>query len=483
MESINSIKIGLEIHVQVAIENKAFCSCRNVYGDEVNSHVCEQCSGQPGALPVLNPELVKKAVMAGLILGSEIDRSSSFDRKNYNYHDMPKGYQITQKRRPICRGGVFRYLSSEAEERSIRIEEMHIEEDSAKSIYRAAGSVEIDYNRSGVGLLEIVSSSEFRSGDEVGDFVSALRNELVYNDVCTGKMEEGVLRCDVNISRADVCLGDLRVEIKNLNSIRNIRAAIAYELDEFDKMRQSREELRESVTKRWSEANRKSIVMRDKGGGEEYRYLSEPDLVCLEISDSLIEGQRVEMKRSLSEVGSELKERYGCSSKELQTIFSKIGLVRVLEEVRDSYEGLSYEFWRILIKRLMGMNFDMETLSISEHELAVVLHRLCKLEEAEELSSAQARDILRKVCVEGEDLDLAIEMFKTKVFGEEDIREMIRGIVAEDISMVERYRSGKKSILGFVLGELMKRTKGGIRGDIGRRLVEDEFRDYKNTAE
>ncbi len=290
--------IGLEIHAQLLTKTKLFCSCSAEYGDPPNTNVCPVCLGYPGALPVLNKEAVKQAIKAALALNCEIAEISYFDRKNYFYPDLPKGYQITQFYKPFATNG-YLMIENNGEEKKIRIERIHIEEDAGKSIHnKKTGKTYIDFNRTGIPLIEIVTKPDIESAEQASEFLKKLRQILIYIGVNDGNLEEGSLRCDANVSihKEGTPLGT-RVEIKNVNSFKFIQKAINYEIKQQTDILNGGGKI-EYETKLYDSKQNKTFTMRTKEEMLDYRYFPEPDLLALEIKTDMIE----ELKKELPEL-------------------------------------------------------------------------------------------------------------------------------------------------------------------------------------
>lgn len=323
--------IGLEVHVELKTGRKIFCTCPASFGAEPNTQVCPTCLGMPGTLPVLDERAVEYAVMAGLALNCEINRTSWFDRKNYFYPDLPKGYQITQNERPICRGGYVPIETSDGA-RSIRLTRIHMEEDAGKLIHRGEVT-EIDCNRCGVPLIEIVSEPDMHTPEEAKAYLNSLRRILLYIGVSDCRMNEGSLRCDVNVSvrrRGDTEFG-VRCEIKNLNSVNYVGRALEYEIDRQIGILE-RGETVEAETRRYNEETGTTEKMRKKETTVDYRYFTEPNLPPLCISDEYIDKIMCNMPKMPRELEDELCEKYGIRRENAELITQTPRLAKYFED-------------------------------------------------------------------------------------------------------------------------------------------------------
>src|SRR5664280_1021412 len=293
--------IGLEVHVQLKTRSKMFCGCATEFGAEPNTHVCPVCLGYPGVLPVMNEEAVRKTILTGLMIGSEIARFSKWDRKNYFYPDMPKNYQISQYDLPLCKGGAVAITG-----RKIGMTRIHLEEDVAKNIHFETSSG-VDFNRAGTPLMECVSEPDMRSPDEAFAYLTALKEILTSGGISDCDMEKGQLRCDSNVSVRPVGQKEFgeKVEIKNMNTISGVRRALTYEIQRQTAALQKGEKIQQE-TRRWDETAGKTFVMRTKEYAHDYRYFPEPDLMPVVISEALTE----EIGRQMLELPEEKRQRF-----------------------------------------------------------------------------------------------------------------------------------------------------------------------------
>jgi len=465
--------VGLEIHAQLITETKAFCRCPNRYGDPPNTLICPTCLGMPGTLPVLNEAIVRQAARLALSLGATIHPRCKFDRKNYFYPDLPKGYQISQYDEPFSTDG-FLTIECNGSFKDIRITRAHIEEDAGKSMHQPDGSTVVDMNRCGVPLVEIVTEPDFRTPEEAGAFVSAIRELLRYVEVCDGNMERGSLRCDVNISvrpAGQAALNE-RSEIKNLNSIRAVEKAIRSEKERQIAVYASGGAIQRE-TLLWDEAVEELRPMRRKEGSDDYRYFPEPDLVELCVSPEYVENVRNE----LPEFPWERRRRY---RKDLELHEEAVSLLASDRELGDYFEKLltlgveprSAANWMQgeVRRHLTDQNLTIGQFPVSPQDLT----ELIQFVQQDAVSLTQAKDVFRKMLAKkcsARDIIRDEGMMQSQNAGE--IESVIRSLLQKHPHEVERYRSGKKNVMGFFMGEAMKATGGKANPKMLSRLLED----------
>ena len=453
--------IGLEIHTQLLTETKAFCNCSaDHFENDVNINVCPVCSGQPGSLPVLNENAVKLAVMAGIALNGKINKVSKFDRKNYFYPDLPKGYQITQYFTPIIEDAFI-----EINDNKIRINRIHMEEDTGKMLHEGdliSSSKEslIDYNRAGIPLIEIVTEPDIKSPSEAREFMERLRNILRYANISSGDMEKGALRCDANISVVNEETGkpSKRVEVKNINSFKFVEKALEYERERLVEIME-KEEAMVQETRRWDANEKKTFSMRTKEEEADYRYFPEPDLPILEIDDKFIE----EVKKDLPELPKEKQERfvkqYGipeydagvlASSKDMADFYEKCA-----ELVSDG-KFLSNWFMGDMTRIMKEREDEVADLKLTpEH-----FKKLYELINDGKISTKIAKDIFEEVYDGKDPQEIVKEKGLEQIDDDEMLEEMAKEILDNNEKNVEKYKNGKTNLLGFFVGQVMKKTKG-----------------------
>lgn len=466
--------IGLEVHIELATETKLFCGCRNRFGGRPNTNVCPVCMGMPGALPVLNRRATELACMTGLALHSTVESYSRFDRKHYFYPDNPQNYQITQFYKPLCRGG---YVTIETEEgtSSVRIHELHLEDDAGKLVHdeEKAASV-VDFNRSGVPLIEIVSEPDMRSAAEAVAYLKELRQILRYLGVSDCKMNEGSMRADVNLSvrkSGSDCLG-VRTEMKNLNSFREVSHAIEAERDRQIALLETREPVQRE-TRRWDEEKGTSFSMRSKEEVQDYRYFPEPDLPPVELTDAWLRGLRETLPELRSEKCARYRKEYALSeydaallteSKRMADIFEET--VRLCQRPKAVCNWLTGETLRLLNKE----GLDAEDIGFSPEHLA----ELIRLTEDGTINGTIAKAIFEQVFFK--DIapgQYAKEHALTELGDETELRRVIEKVLAENRKSVQDYQSGKEKAFGFLVGQTMRSTGGRAKPELVHKILRE----------
>lgn len=456
------IVCGLEVHVEMNTKTKIFCGCTTAFGGAPNTHTCPVCTGQPGALPVLNRAVVEGAMSTGLALGCEITRLTRFDRKNYFYPDLPKAYQISQLYAPICTGGGIAVTTDGGEEKYIRLHEIHMEEDAGKLVHDPwTESTLCDYNRCGVPLMEIVTEPDFRSAHEVIDFLTKLRSTLQFLGVSDCKMQEGSIRADLNVS---VCpagsekLGT-RTEMKNMNSFKAIAKAIeteaARQIEVLEEGRAVKQE-----TRRWDDNKDASFAMRSKENAQDYRYFPEPDLPPVYIDDAWLERVRAHQPELADAKRARYREEYGLSEHDIGILCQNARLCRLLEAAiaqgaspKEAANWILSEVLRLCKERAV----DPYDLELDAGKLALILQLLGE----GKIDRAGARNTLEAVFADDADVEayikkekLAIERDETAVAG------AIAQVLAENADAVEKFRAGNEKVMGFLTGQCMKLLRG-----------------------
>ena len=473
--------IGLEIHAQLKTETKAFCSCRaDVFDLEPNTAICPVCTGQPGTLPVLNKKVVEFAVLAGIAMNCTINKRSVFDRKNYFYPDLPKGYQITQYFFPIAEHG-YLYLENEEEKRKVRIRRIHIEEDAGKMVHQGTDSITgssgsfVDLNRCGVPLIEIVTEPDLRSPAEARIFMELLRDTLRALEVCSGDMEKGALRCDANISMVDETgRSSNRVEVKNINSFKFVEKALEFEQERISKALASGEDVAKE-TRSWSFSSKETFSMRSKEEENDYRYFPEPDLPVLVVSDEVIER----IKGSLPELPWEkidrFVEQYSLPRYDASVLSSDGDIASYFEEVaqvtgkpKESSNWIMGEVLRLMNDK----GLTIEEVKVSpEH-----FKELFDLMDKGKISNKIAKDIFPTVVEEKKSpKEIVKEKGLEQIDDVEVIEDALQKAMANNPAAVKQFREGKEGVLGYFVGAVMKATRGKANpskvNEIARRVL------------
>ena len=473
--------IGLEVHAQLRTETKIFCGCGTRFGAEPNAHVCPVCLGLPGALPVLNRRVVELAIRTGLALGCTIQPRSSFARKNYFYPDLPKGYQISQYDQPIAIGGELTYESEDGP-RTVRIIRAHLEEDAGKSIHAGSGASErhtcLDFNRSGVPLVEIVTQPDIRSPSAAAEFFARLRGILVAIGVSDGNMEEGSLRCDANVSvrpEGKTELG-VKVEIKNLNSFRFLQRALEYEW-ERQTTRCSASELIVQETRLWDEAVGRTVSMRTKEEAHDYRYFPDPDLPSVEVSDAWVEAVRDSLPELPEACKQRLRDDYGLSPTAAAQIGESADLVRFFEETAKASGNPKAACHWIAGELTRRLKADGETV-VSAGVAPAALAKLIGLVEIGTVSASAAKDVFGRMYGSNREAEEIVRTEGLSQIGDQDeLAEVVAGVVAKQPEAVARFRGGNAGSLGFLVGQVMRATGGRANPRLVNELLQRALAD------
>ncbi len=454
--------IGLEVHVELATKTKIFCGCSTAFGGAPNTHVCPVCSGMPGSLPVLNKQVVEYAMAVGLATNCEINRKNIFDRKNYFYPDNPQNYQISQLYHPICHDGGIEIETADGGKKTVRIHEIHMEEDAGKLVHDEWEDCSlVDFNRSGVPLIEIVSEPDMRSAEEVIAYLDKLRLIIQYLGASDCKLQEGSMRADVNLSVREVGASEFgtRTETKNLNSFKAIARAI-----EAEKKRQI--EIIEDggkvvqETRRWDDNKEYSYAMRSKEDAQDYRYFPEPDLVPVVIDDEWLNAVKARQPEFRDEKRARYKAEFDIpeydadiitNSKRMADIFE--ATTAICNKPKKVSNWLMVETMRLLKDNSM----EPEDISFSPENLA----KLIELVEAGSINSSVAKEVFEKIFKEDIAPEKYVEEKGLKIVNDDGaLKSTIEEIIAANPQSVADYHSGKEKALGFLVGQTMKAMKG-----------------------
>lgn len=468
--------IGLEVHVELATATKIFCSCTTKFGGAPNTHCCPVCTGMPGTLPVLNKKVLDFAVSAGLALNCDITKYNKFDRKNYFYPDLPKAYQISQLYLPICRNGAVK-INVDGAEKTIRIHEIHMEEDAGKLIHDPfLEATRADYNRCGVPLIEIVSEADFRNAGEVVAYLEKLKSTFEYLGVSDCKMQEGSMRADVNLSVRPVGQKEFgtRTEMKNLNSLKAIVRAIAYESKrQIDVIESGKSIMQE--TRRWDDNKGKSYAMRSKENAQDYRYFPEPDIPPIEITDEDIE----KLRAGFPEFSDAKRTRYiadfGLPAYDADMITAQKPLADFFEAasaICGKPKEVSNWIMGDMTKLLKDNELEASEISISPSDLALLIEKV----DSGAINRKKAREIFAVAFSEKLDIEKYI-----KDNGLEQIRDdsaieaVVAKVIADNPKTVDEYLSGKTKVFGFFVGQSMRQLKGKADPAIINEIVKKEL--------
>ena len=453
--------IGLEVHVELATRTKIFCGCSTAFGGRPNTHTCPVCTGMPGSLPVLNRQVLEYAVSVGLAMNCDITRYCKFDRKNYFYPDNPQNYQISQLYLPICRNGYVE-IDTRDGSRRIGIHEIHMEEDAGKLIHDEwEDCTLVDYNRSGVPLIEIVSEPDMRSSQEVIAFLEKLRLIIQYLGASDCKLQEGSMRVDVNLSvreKGATAYGT-RTEMKNLNSFHAISRAIEGEKNrQIDLLEEGRAIVQE--TRRWDDAGGCSYAMRSKEDAQDYRYFPDPDLVPVYISEEYLENIRARQPEFRTEKMARYKKEYDIPDYDIEIITESKHMADLFEAataICGQPKKVSNWLMGETLRLLREQEMDPQDIRVSPEHLAALI----ELVEKKEINGGVAKTVYEVMFAEDIDPKQYVEEKGLKTVNDEGaLRKVIEEVIASNPQSVADYRSGKEKALGFLVGQTMKAMKG-----------------------
>ena len=454
-------RIGLEVHVQLKTRTKMFCSCpAHREGDEPNSHVCPTCLGLPGALPVMNREAIRKTVQTGLMIGSKISPVSAFDRKNYFYPDMPKNYQITQQALPLCIGGGVEIATADGGRKTIRVHHIHQEEDAAK-ITHLERSSEIDYNRASTPLMELVTEPDMASPDEAIAFLTALKEMLLYAQISDCNLEMGHIRCDVNSSVRPVGSETLgtKTEIKNMNTFRGIHRALTYEIARQIDVLSNGGTVKQE-TRRWEDAEGVTLPMRSKEYAHDYRYFPEPDLPPVRLTAEQIEQWRAELPELPAVRRARFIADFGLPEYDA-------GVLTADRAVADFFEQAAAASGNPKAASNWTMGEVLRALSESEKTLAdtpltpKALGELIQLLDAKTINQPAAKEVFQVLFDKGgSPADIVKEKGLAQVSDQGALDGFAQQAIAANPKVVEDYRGGKQAALMFLVGQVMKFSRG-----------------------
>ena len=450
--------IGLETHVELATKTKIFCGCTTAFGGAPNTHCCPVCTGMPGTLPVLNRSVLDFAVKAGLALGCSITKYSKFDRKNYFYPDLPKAYQISQLYLPICRDGAVPISTG----KTIRIHEIHMEEDAGKLVHDPwIDQTRADYNRCGVPLIEIVTEPDFRTADEVIAYLEKLKETLQYLGVSDCKMQEGSLRCDVNLSVRPAGSTELgtRTEMKNLNSFKAIARAIDYETKrQIELIEEGKRVVQE--TRRWDENKDATYAMRSKENAQDYRYFPEPDIPPIELTDEYLDGVRAAQPELAEEKRARYQAEYGLPEYDCKMITSDKALADLFETLvargAAPKQGANWIMGEVL-GALSARAMEPKDMKLTADTLA----RLIALVAEGKLNRNTAVKVFEAVFDDNGDVDAYVKAHGLEQVSDAGLVEEVVGrVLAANPQSVADFKGGKEKAFGFLVGQTMRELKG-----------------------
>lgn len=453
--------IGIEVHVQLTTQSKIFCTCSNGADKGPNSTICQICTGYPGILPILNENVIRYAVMAGLATHCTINKVSEFARKHYFYPDLPKNYQITQTDNPICSNGLLAIRDIDGSVKNIHIMRIHIEEDAGKNIHALASNESfVDLNRAGTPLLEIVSYPDIASAYQARAYLKALRSIVMYLNICSGNMEEGAFRADTNISvrkKGSTKFGT-RVELKNINSFKFIGDAIEYEIERHINCLERGERIIQE-TRLWDSREQVTRSMRSKEEAADYRYMIDPDLPLIRLDDAFIAA----IQRDLPELPHQKFERfckdYGLTPYEAEILINDIDLADYFEEAVTLTQSKYLINWilRDVISFMNEQKIRVRDLKITPTLLAELINLLDK----GTINTRTAQEVFALVAQSGKSPAVLVKERGLEQIGSaEELKQLVSEIITAHPAQVTEYRAGKTKLLGFFVGQAMAKTKG-----------------------
>ena len=472
------VVIGLEVHSQLLTNSKMFCSCSTDYAYAApNTHVCPICMGMPGVLPVINQQAVAYTIMTALALNCEIPQYSKFDRKNYPYPDLMKGYQISQYDIPLSQNG-FLIIDHHGQMKRIGITRVHLEEDTARLLHHDGYSL-VDINRSGTPLMEIVSEPDMRSPEEARLYMQKLREILVYLGVSSGRMEEGSLRCDANISirpRGQKELG-VKTEIKNMNSFRSVERALAYEAQRQTELIHSGQTIHQE-TRGWVETKGITVSQRSKEYAHDYRYFPEPDLPPLLISSEWVEELRTQLPELPDARRVRYMDEFGLSAQDANVLtedkalgdyFESVLAVSRTSELKDRAKAVANLVLNDVVRLLKS-----SSLPVSENPLSpLALANLLDLLEKERITGKQAKEVLEEAFASGKMPDVIVKEkgFEPPISDLSALERIVEEVISNNSKAANDYRAGKTNALQALIGQVMKQTRGQAKADSVRKIL------------
>jgi len=465
--------IGLEIHAELLTASKIFCGCATTFGASPNTQVCEVCLGMPGSLPVLNRKAVEFALKMAMATDCRINPESVFARKNYFYPDLPKGYQISQYELPLAEHGHLDIRVNGAGKR-IGITRIHLEEDAGKLIHSEHRPVSfVDFNRTGVPLIEIVSEPDMRTPEEAVEYFKGLRNILLYLEICDGNMEEGSLRCDANISLRPVgqTAFGTKAELKNMNSFRFVRQALEYEIKRQRALLDAGKDIVQE-TRLWDAAQNQTISMRGKEEAHDYRYFPDPDLVPVRIDSQWLESLRAGLPELPATVRIRFQTDYGLPEYDAEVLTSDKGLAAYFEGTATEFpqpKQVSNWIMSELLRELKKEDADINSCPVTPSALA----KLLALVEKGTISASQGKKVFEEMWASGQEAEVIVKEKRLEQISDTGTLEAAaQEIIAAHPKEVADFRAGKTKVMGFFVGQLMRQTKGQANPQLANEIFQ-----------
>ena len=473
------IVMGLEVHVELATKTKIFCSCTTEFGGAPNTHCCPVCTGMPGTLPVLNKKVLEYAVKAGLALNCDITRYNKFDRKNYFYPDLPKAYQISQLYLPFAQNGHVDLVTRSGKEKTVRIHEIHMEEDAGKLVHSAFGEATYpDYNRCGVPLIEIVSEPDFRTSEEVIAYLEKLKTTFEYLGISDCKMQEGSMRADVNLSVRPMGAAEFgtRTEMKNINSFKAIERAIAFESARQIEALENGEKIVQE-TRRWDDNKGKTFAMRSKENAQDYRYFPEPDIPPISISEETIKEYVDAMPEFAAAKVKRYEAEFGIAKADAEIIAGSKYLAKLFEDTTALCgDAKEVRYW--IMSQIM---YFMNEKSVQPEDItlsAELFAQFVGIVLDDRINKQTGKVVFEAMFFAegGFDLEKYIKDNNLEQVDDCDaIREAVQVVFTNNPNTVEQYKAGQTKVVGFFVGQVMKQLKGKAKPDTVNRVVAEEL--------
>lgn len=466
--------VGLEIHSELKTKSKIFCGCTTEFGGDVNTHCCPVCLGLPGSLPVVNKKVIEYAIKAGLAFNCKIAEHTKMDRKNYFYPDLVKAYQISQYDLPLCYEGHV-LIETKHGEKKIGLTRIHIEEDTGKSLHGLQDESLLDYNRSGVPLIEIVTEPDLSSAEEAGAFLDKLKATLEYLEISDVKMEQGSLRCDVNINVVDEANDVVSkiIEVKNLNSFKAVQKAIEFETKRHIELLEEGKNT-QKATRRWDSETNTTKFMRSKQHVQDYRYFPEPDIVDFEISRDWVESVEKELPELPHDKMERFIAKYDIPEYDADVLVNDKALANYFEEICaqfDDYKLVSNWIMTELMRRMNSEEVTLEELNFTQEAFVTLLKEL----KADHISNNSAKKVFREMFEKGaKPLEVIEEKGLKQISDDSFISDIVDEVLGENQEAIEDIRNGKDRAIGYLVGQVMKKSRGKANPQKANELIREK---------